>query len=158
MRRLDGSEPARVFRNTRYEAFFPTFSPDAAWLAYESNETGRAEVYVEAFPGPGARHQLSADGGTEPLWGRNGELFYRSGREIRIVRTQLGERFEFTAPETLFTVSAIRSASERRTYDVTSDGQRFLMVRTPDATAPRRIDRVTNWLDDLKERVPLPGK
>ena len=69
------------------------FSPDGHWLAYVSNESGRPEVYVQPFPGPGGKWQISTEGGTEPAWNRNGkELFYRSGNKMMAldVTTQPG--------------------------------------------------------------------
>jgi serine/threonine-protein kinase len=151
----DGSAPARPFRATRYQEQYGTFSPDGRWLAYQSNETGRHEIYVEAFPGPGERFQVSADGGTEPLWAHaSGELFYRHGDEMRVVPTRPGRGFESEVSRTLFTLSFHLHGHDERTYDVTPDGQRFLAARVPDAAAPRRIDIVTNWLDELERQVP----
>ena len=152
---VDGSQPSRAFRATRYEENYGTFSPDGHWLAYQSNETGRPEVYVEAFPGPGQRVQVSADGGTEPLWARgSGEIFYRHGDEMRVVRTRTSPRFELEAARTLFTLSFYRGGESERNYDVTPDGQRVLAVRVPDSATPRRIDVVTHWLDELGRQVP----
>jgi serine/threonine-protein kinase len=152
---LDGSEPPRAFRATPYEEQFGTFSPDGRWLAYESNETGRPEVYVEAFPGPGERFQVSADGGIEPLWARgSGEIFYRHGDEMRVVKTHTGPEFEIEASRTLFTLPLHKAGTDLRNYDVTPDGQGVLVVRVPDSAAPRRIDIVTGWLDELARQVP----
>jgi dipeptidyl aminopeptidase/acylaminoacyl peptidase len=154
VRSADGSEPARPFRQTRAEEQFPTFSPDGRWLAYESDETGRPEVYVEAFPGPGERHQVSADGGGEPLWARNGELFYRHYAEVRVVATRSGRGFEFGAAQTVYSMAPYRgNAVGDRTYDVTADGRRVLTIRSPEATAPRRIEIVTDWLAQLPRLV-----
>jgi dipeptidyl aminopeptidase/acylaminoacyl peptidase len=155
VRRLDGSEPGRSFRATPAAEEFPSFSPDGRWLAYESNETGRPEVYVEAFPGPGERHQISADGGEEPLWARNGELFYRHAAELRAVATRSGARLEFDPPQTVYSMPPYRSNEADRTYDVTADGKRVLTIRSPEATAPRRIEIVSNWLSQLPRLVGL---
>ena len=152
---VDGSEPSRAFRATPYEEDYGTFSPDGRWLAYQSNETGRPEIYVEAFLGAGERFQISADGGTEPLWAHgSGEIFYRHGDEMRVVRTRTGPRFEFEAARTLFALSLYEGGATVRSYDVTPDGQRVLAVRVPDSLAPRRIDIVTHWLDELTRLVP----
>jgi Tol biopolymer transport system component len=153
--RLDGAEPARVIRSSAYDERFAAFSPDTRWIVYESNESGRSEIYVEAFPGPGERFQISADGGTEPLWAHgSGEIFYRHGDDMRVVRTRTTANFEFDPARTLFTLTFSRSGSHDRNYDVTPDGQRVLLSRIPDVAAPRRIDLVTRWLDDLSRRVP----
>jgi serine/threonine-protein kinase len=149
VRGVDGNEPARSFRATPAQEQFPTFSPDGRWLAYESDETGRPEVYVEAFPGPGSRHQVSADGGSEPLWARNGELFYRHDAEMRVVTTRSGRGLEFDPAKTVYSMAPYRAIEVTRTYDVTADGRRVLTIRTPEATAPRRIEIVTDWLSQL---------
>jgi serine/threonine protein kinase/Tol biopolymer transport system component len=155
VRALDGSEPPRPFRSSPYREAYGTFSPDGRWLAYESNETGRPEIYVEAFPGPGERFQISADGGQEPLWARgSGDLFYRHGDEMRVVETHTGEVLELEPARTLFELSLDEWSDNARTYDVTPDGQRVLAVRVPDAVAPRRVDIVTHWLDELSREVP----
>jgi hypothetical protein len=155
VRPVDGSTPGRAFRKTPYQERYGTFSPDGRWLAYESNETGRPEVYVEAFPGPGERYQVSADGGTEPLWSRgSGEIFYRHGDEMRVVSTRTGPRLELGKARTLFTLSWWASGNDARSYDVSPDARLVFMVRVPDADAPRRIDLVTHWLDHLAREVP----
>jgi serine/threonine-protein kinase len=152
---VDGSEPSRAFRATPYEEHLGTFSADGRWLAYESDETGRPEIYVEAFPGPGERFQISPDGGTEPLWAHgSGEIFYRHGDEMRVVPTRTGPRFEFEAARTLFVLPIDHGGDTVRNYDVTPDGERVLAVRVPDAYAPRRVDIVTDWLDELARQVP----
>ncbi|MBP1620101.1 MAG: serine/threonine protein kinase, partial [Acidobacteria bacterium] len=134
---VDG-EPGRAFRATRYAEQFGTFSPDGRWLAYQSDETGRPEIYVEAFPGPGARFQVSADGGTEPFWARgSGELFYRHGDEMRVVQARVSPAFELGAVRTLFKLSFHQQGHDERTYRVTPDGQRVLAGRVPDSAAPR---------------------
>jgi serine/threonine-protein kinase len=152
---LDGSAPPRPLRASPYEEDFGTFSPDGRWIAYQSDETGRPEIYVEAFPGPGERHQISADGGAEPLWTQgSGEIFYRHGEEMRVVPTRTGSRFDFEPSRALFTLSFDNMGNSARNYDVMPDGQRIVAVRVPDLDAPRRIDIVTHWLDELKRLTP----
>ena len=154
-RPLDGSEPQSSMRAGRSDELYPSFSPDGNWLAYQSNETGRPEVYVEAFPGPGERTQVSADGGIEPLWARNGEIFYRHDDEIHVVPTRPGERFEFDAPQRLFSFPTVRSGAQNiRSFDVTADGARLLAVTIPDASQPRQIEIVTDWAKELERLAP----
>jgi Tol biopolymer transport system component len=70
------------------------FSPDGHWLAYISDESGRYEVYVQPYPGPGGKYQISTEGGTEPVWNRNGkELFYRSGDKMMTVEVTTQPNF-----------------------------------------------------------------
>jgi serine/threonine protein kinase/Tol biopolymer transport system component len=149
VRQADGRAPARPFRATRAVEQFLTFSPDGRWAAYESDETGRPEVYVEAFPGPGERRQVTADGGAEPVWARNGDLFYRHDADVRVVGTRTEKGLEFAPPTTMFSMPPYRSSDNGRTYDVTADGRRVIVIRTPEATAPRRIEIVTDWLAEL---------
>ena len=160
VRPVDGSEPARAFRASHAEEKFASFSPDGRWLAYQSNENGRAEVYVEAFPGPGQRFQISADGGGEPVWARGrGELFYRHLDVLRVVSTRLGGGFEFDAPRTLFPFPVVRGDIEEvRTYDVTADGSRILAIRIPDVSVPRRIDIVLDWRQELERKLHEAGR
>ena len=154
-RPIDGSEPQQTVRVTRSEEDYPSFSPDGKWIVYHSDETGRYEIYVEGFPGPAERVQVSADGGTEPLWARNGEIFYRHDDEVRVVATRLGERFEFDPPRTLFSFPIVAGIlNDLRPYDVTADGKRLIAVTIPDANRPRRIEIVTDWLDELERLVP----
>jgi Tol biopolymer transport system component/tRNA A-37 threonylcarbamoyl transferase component Bud32 len=77
---------ALPFLRTRFDEAVPRFSPDGHWLAYISNESGRYEVYVQPYPGPGGKWQISTEGGMEPVWNPNGrELFYRSGDKMMVV-------------------------------------------------------------------------
>jgi serine/threonine-protein kinase len=155
---LDEGGKARAFRATRATEQYGTFSPDGRFIAYASNETGRPEVYVEAFPGPGDRHQISADGGEEPVWARgSGEIFYRRGEEIRVVPTRTRAGFEFDEERTLFSMPLFLAGTNDRNYDVSADGRRVYALRVPDAVAPRRIDVVTGWLDELSRLVPPGG-
>jgi serine/threonine-protein kinase len=156
-RDVEGKAPARPLRATRAEEDYASVSPDGRYVAYESNETGRSEIYVEAFPTTGERSQISADGGTEPVWAQGSdEIFYRHGDEMRVVRTRTSASFAFEPARTLFQLSFQR-ADNGRTYDVARDGRRLVVVRSPDATAPRRVDLVTRWLDELERGAAAGG-
>ncbi len=151
VRRIDGSEPARPLRATVHEEEAVTISGDGRWIAYQSTETGRPEIYVEAFPGPGERFQISVDGGSNPVWATGSdEIFYRDGDAYWVVGAHRTPTLGFTVPSRM-------ELQGYRDYDVTPDGRRLLIVRTPDATAPRQIDIITNWLDELKRLVPVDG-
>jgi Tol biopolymer transport system component len=123
------------------------FSPDGRWIAYVSNESGRTEVYVQPYPGPGGKWQISAEGGSEPIWNRNGrELFYRSGDRMMAVPVTTGETFSSGRPQLLFErrYASIQLPQTFAYYDVTPDGQRFLMVKeTEQAGTP--IEVILNW-------------
>ena len=108
----------------------PTVSPDGAWIAYRSDESGRHEVYVERFPDLGDRVQVSTDGGTSPLWSADGaELYYRAGRAVIAVPVETGATFTAGRPETLFDGPYLDGLA--RNYDLAPDG-RFLMIKSAD--------------------------
>jgi hypothetical protein len=157
-RPIDGNEPPRAIRATRSEETYPSFSPDGRWIAYQSNETGRSEIYVEPFPGPGDRVQVSADGGTEPVWARNGEIFFRHDDDMRVAATRRGGRFEFDPPRTLFSFPIVPAGGhEVQTYGVTADGTRVLAITIREVDRPRQIEVVTNWMNQLPT-LALGGK
>jgi eukaryotic-like serine/threonine-protein kinase len=158
---LDGAKTASAAAEAKPQPFLDTrfthgnlqFSPDGKWVAYESDESGRNEIYVVPYPGPGGKSQASNDGGTQPRWNRNGrELFFRSGAKMMAVDVETGARFRAGTPRMLFE----KVSSD---YDVAPDGRRFLMLK-PAATMPESTELhvILNWFDDLRRRVPLEGK
>ena len=133
-------------------------SPDGRWLAYESNESGRAQVYVEPMPRNGQRFQISKTGGARPLWALDMSKLYfdnnagtGAARMLSVnVRTQPG--FSATDPETLPMTGFIQpSGTIRRQFDITPDGKQFLMTFPPVPVAPQ-IEIVPNWFDQMKAR------
>jgi len=129
------------------------FSPDGRWLAYSSDESGRPEVYVQAFPASGGKWQVSSGGGSVPRWRRDGkELFYISlDRKVMAASVRPGTTFEHDIPRELFEASGIDLFSYRSPYAVTADGQRFFFgIRTPVAvSSPIRL--ILNWTAELKK-------
>jgi serine/threonine-protein kinase len=133
----------------------PRLSPDGRWVAYASDESGHQEIYVSPFPGPGGKWQVSTDGGREPAWNRNGrELFYRTGDRMMAVDITTQPGFAPGKPRTLFAGRYEPTVFTASNYDVSPDGQRFLMLRRSDQGAPTHINLVLNWVDELKRRVP----
>ena len=132
-------------------------SPDGSWLAYTSNITGRSEVWVQSYSGPGAPVRVSPNGGLEPLWGREGrELYYVEGNRMMSVPVRLGPTFEFGPPTQLFEHRYAREMIP--SYDVGPDG-RFLMIKpagSPPGTAP--ISMVLNWTELLTRRLAPPAR
>jgi len=148
---------AQPFLQTASNESAPRFSPDGHWLAYASDETGHSEVYVQPYPGPGGRWQISADGGTEPAWNPNGrELFYRSGRKMMAVEIATQPGFTAGKPRVLFEGDYLPTPLQFPNYDVSQDGQRFLMLKPSEqeAAAPTQINVVLNWFEELKRLVP----
>ncbi|HEX5854746.1 MAG TPA: protein kinase [Thermoanaerobaculia bacterium] len=119
-------------------------SPDGRFVAYISNESGRMEVYVQPFPGPGGKWQVSTAGGTAAVWRRDGkELFYLApDHKLMAVAVKAGATFEMEAPQALF--EARLKEDPDREFDVSADGQRFLLVTPGDESTPP-ISLVQNW-------------
>jgi hypothetical protein len=152
---------AQPFLQTRFNEQSPQFSPDGRWLAYTSDESGRNEIYVQPYPGPGGKWQISTEGGTEPVWNRNGrEFFYRSGDKMMAVDIATQPSFAAGKPRMLFEGKYTPTAATFPYYDVSPDGQRFLMLKPVEsqASAPTQMNVVLNWFEELKQKVPTGKK
>ena len=139
----------------------PAISPDGGWMAYESNETGQNEVYVQRFPTLGGKQTISTAGGRQPLWSPDGrELFYRAPNGMMVVPVETDPTFTAGTPEVLFDTQYFFNRSER-TYDLAPDGQRFLMVKDAALTdgsgtaTQEQIVFVEHWFEELKRLVPV---
>jgi predicted Ser/Thr protein kinase len=157
---LQGDRTPRPLDNSRYAQGSPKFSPDGHWLAYCSNESGKPQVYVQAFPGPGAKIQVSSDGGTDPVWKRTGgELFFRNGDSMMRVPISASPAFANGRPRELWkghyshgmSSSCGPAGPTSSNYDVTADGERFLMIKDEDqdSATSRRAIVVLGWADEL---------
>lgn len=143
---LDGDRKPFAFAQTEFEESDARFSPDGRWIAYQSNETGRNEIYVQPFPGPGGKVRISTGGGTNPQWRDDGrELFYRAAAQLMAVPiTITGPRLEAGTPATLFSLAQRAINSTQAAAYTTSDGQRFLITTPTDASiAPLTV--ILNW-------------
>jgi serine/threonine protein kinase len=132
------------------------FSPDGKWVAYASNESGKFEIYVTSFPGAQGKWQVSSAGGTQPRWrGDTKELFYLApDGKMMAVPVSAGANFDAGAPAALFQAHAREffATSEQVSYDVTKDGQRFLIntqVKNAD-THPMSV--ILNWDAEMKNK------
>lgn len=128
------------------------FSPEGRWVAYCSDETGRFEVYVEDFPERREKHPVSLGEGRGPVWSRDGQelFFYRPGRGLMAVRVDLGSEFGAEKPRFLFDVE-IRVIEGYAFYDVTPDGQRFLVNHLVGQTTNKPLVFRTRWTEALEE-------
>jgi serine/threonine-protein kinase len=140
---LESEKKPEVFLRTQANETDPRFSPDGHWLAYLSNESGRAEIYVQPFPGPGQKIPVSINGGTDPQWSSDGsELFYREGTKLMAVPVSMNRGFVVGKPQLLF--------DKRMTaLSVSPDGQRFLVVLPTVEQPLTQINVVTRWAEEL---------
>jgi hypothetical protein len=142
------------FANAPANETAAAFSPDGKWIAYQSDETGRPEIYVQPFPGPGARVPISSDGGKEPVWSRDGqELFYREGTAMVAVAVSSEPTFSVEKRELLFDGPYQADGVGHPSYDVSLDGRRFLMMRS-DSRQRSQIHVVVNLATELEAMRP----
>jgi serine/threonine-protein kinase len=138
----------------------PMFSPDGRWIAYVSDKSGRDEVYVRPYPGPGPEVTASLAGGREPVWSREGsELFYRSEDQLMAMAVRPGDAFQAETPRALFSDRyekdpSIGGIGGTPNYDVAPDGQRFVMIRRDESDQRKPLIVVLNWSEELKRLVP----
>jgi Tol biopolymer transport system component len=149
---LDGDRKPFSVVQTSFEDRHAQFSPDGHWIAYESNETGQFEIYVQRFPGPGGRQRISTAGGAQVRWRHDGrELFYVAldGRLMAVpIRFAAdGQTVDAGTPAPLFVthVGGAVSGLDRQQYVVSADGQRFLMSVVPEDPNPPPITVILNW-------------
>ena len=149
-----GAKP-EPFLATPAQEIQPAFSPNGRWLAFTSDRSGRNEVYIAPYPGGEAMEQISPAGGSEPMWAReSGELFYRSEDKVMVVTIETNPSLQVGAPRLLFEGSYARAvfAISPANYDVTPDGQRFVMV--PEKRILNQLQVIVNWFEELKRLVP----
>jgi dipeptidyl aminopeptidase/acylaminoacyl peptidase len=154
---LAGDRQPREYLTSDFSEVQGRLSPDGRWLAYISNESGRYEVYVQPFPAaPGKRTQVSKGGGTHPRWRNDGkELFYLAADgQLMAVAVKAESRFEAGAATELFELRGFGTtsapASARYPYDVTADGQRFIILKQVEDASTQNITVVLNWTAALK--------
>jgi len=160
---IDESETPEVLLGSPFDETRVDVSRDGRWMAYESNESDTTEIYVRPLDDlERTRFQVSTSGGMSPRWSADGsELYFVGPTHMMVTRVQTSPSFSRSQPEPLFDVSqyVILRDPWARTYDVSPDGRRFVMIRevtpvTEDGTPPR-IRVVRNWTEDLKRRVPV---
>jgi hypothetical protein len=148
---VSGDRKPRIFLQAETLLRHAQFSPDGRWIAYESHESGKPEVYVAPFPGPGGKRQVSTGGGGIPRWRRDGkELFYLAlDRQLMSAEVNgKGGAFEIGAVRPLFRT---RAAAPALTYDVTADGQRFLVINSVEDEESSPLTLVVNCTAGLKK-------
>ena len=142
------------YLTSQFSETVPMFSPDGRWMAYESNESGRPEIYVRAFPAGSSKWQISNNGGTWPIWSPNGrELLYRSGDQlVSVPYTAAGNSFVSEKPKIWLT-----TLGNAISFDLSPDGKRVLVVTPTGGDVPKvehTVVFVQNFFDELRRRVP----
>jgi Tol biopolymer transport system component len=164
---LDGSARTEPLLQTPFDERNAAISPDGHWLAYESNESGQSQIYVRSFPNVAdARYQVSTDGGRTPVWAPNGtELFFVNRSSIMAAPIQAAPAFSignpaklFDAPTLLLDGRFIAASNTNRNYDVSRDGQRFLMIKTAAAPSDGSASLgsmvvVQNWFAEVTAKM-----
>jgi hypothetical protein len=146
-----GASKPYPFIRTQFNELNAQFSPDGKWVAYESDESGRFEIYATPFPVPGGKRQVSTGGGRYPRWRSDGkEIFYttESGRLTAAEVTEKGDTLAVGAITPLF--GALQMGTGYR-YDVSADGQRFLAIVPPEQPNSAPLTLVQNWIAGLKK-------
>jgi Tol biopolymer transport system component len=154
---LDGERKATPYLRSEYSEGQSQISPDGRWVAYTSNESGRLEVYVGAFPVPNGKWQISSDGGADPRWRGDGrELFYIStGGRMMAVDVAPSPAFAAGVPRPLFEINVMDLWQDARNhYDVSRDGARFLVASPVENTKRLPLTVVVNWQGSRPEQRP----
>lgn len=155
----DGGEPL-IFLGSEFEEYQAQLSPNDRWLAYVSTESGRDEIYIQTFPDGASKWQISTAGGVSPRWSQSsGELFFVAPDSKLVAVAVRGEdEPEFGSPEVLFEVDLRGGATPRpgirAQYDVSPDGQRFLVNRLIGTSGGGEIRIILDWSEELERLVP----
>jgi serine/threonine protein kinase/Tol biopolymer transport system component len=154
---LDGNGKVQPFLQATFNQFQAQFSPDGHWVVYASNESGRDELYVQPFPGPGGKWMISTDGGNYARWARNGrEILFRNADKMMSVPVETQPTFKAGTPRMLFQGGSYLGVEN---YDVAPDGQHFLMIKEKEAPASsKELNVILHWTDELKRRVSPRNK
>ena len=149
---LSGDQEPISFLNSEFRERHGQLSPDGRWMAYTSNESGRTEVYVRAFPDADRKSQISTNGGSLPKWHSDGkELFYLAvDKKLMVVDVDTQSTFEAGVPRPLFQAN-LSNVPLRNHFAVSADGQRFLMLTLSDQGTASQITVVTNWTAEVEE-------
>jgi Tol biopolymer transport system component len=153
--RLDGDRTPHHFFPAPAGESDGQLSPDGRWIAYEASVSSRQEIYVAPFPGPGPRHQVSTDGGTEPLWSRDSrELFFQNGARLMGVTVTPSAAFSASTPHLVHEGRFLKTVNSNTNSGITRDGTRFLRIQQVEPErAVTHIDLVLNWFAELKQLV-----
>jgi hypothetical protein len=155
--RLDVDTAATPLVASNFDEVAPALSPDGRWLAYVTDRGGQPNIYVRPFPAADTETQVSVNGGTEPVWARDRpELYYRNGAgEMVAVPVLPGTEFVIGPEQVLFPATAYRSDFFHAAYDVSADGERFVMIRISDSgSLDEELIVVENWFEEVNRVAP----
>ncbi len=153
---LEGDQTPLPFLVTPYNERAPVFSPDGRWITYISDESGRDEVYVRPYSGPGGQTTVSTEGGVEPTWAPDGRrLFYRNADSMMVVSVETGSGFFASKPSVLFEGRFDRGVTGNLSYDISPEGDRFLMIQPLGDRTTASFRVVLNWFDDVRRLSPV---
>ncbi len=149
---LVGDRQPRKYLATSFDESYGKVSPDGRWLAYQSDNSGRMEINVQSFPQPGRRVTISQGGGILPRWRSDGrELYYVAADDkLMAVSVEMGTSFTAGTPVALFELGSFGRIIGRYVYDVSPDGQKFLVLRPLEDASMRPLTLVQNWTELLK--------
>jgi len=148
----------RTFTATDFQERGGAFSPNAQFMAYHSDQSGRPEVYVQAVKEPGRKWLVSTGGGQWPVWSRDGaEIYYRGGRQFFAVGVRMDPEFSPSPPEVLFEGNYTRGISNNPNYSITPEGD-FIMVAVEEPPEGYSIGLVANWFEELKAKTAEAGR
>jgi eukaryotic-like serine/threonine-protein kinase len=163
---MEGKREMKELLQEKYNELEPQVSPDRRYVAYQSDESGKGEIYVRSFPDVNkGKWPVSTGGGSDPLWSPDGrELFYRNADAFMAASVKTEPTFSIEKPKVLFEGKYIMYEMGMRDlnpWDIHPDGKRFLLMKEGRSTAspagdPRTITIVLNWLEELKQRVSVP--
>lgn len=150
---LEGARKPYCYICNNFDNRSPAVSPDGHWLAYQSDESGRPEIYVQKFPGPGEKTQISKEGGTFPVWAKDGrELFYRDYDKQMVTSISAKEGFSAGNPRVLFESPGWAWMAGPQ-YDLTPDGKRIISVEVSKETIASPLHVVVNWKSELFQHL-----
>jgi Tol biopolymer transport system component len=149
----EGDRTPTLIMQTQAREGFPRLSPDGRWITFVETESGRNEVFVQSFPDLGAKHQVSIDGGREPVWSRDGRrLFLRQADGMFAVDVRHEPAIRFAPPRLLFRGEFDSADVGHQHYDISLENDRFLMIKHGEPEGPFEVRVVLNWSEELKRR------
>ena len=160
---VEGDRTVEMLLETEFQEVVPALSPDGRWLAYQSDESGQPQIYVQPFPNiDDGKWQVSTGGGFDPVWSSDGRnlFFIQLPARMMVAEVDTDPTFDRGTPAEAFGLMDYELGGGARRYDIAPDGERFLMRR---ATGTQTVGDdaftglifVENWFEELKARVPV---